>query len=98
MFSRLFPFKRGLVHAYWAANAWALYIGIDKVALIIFKHLGWLKMTKPAVMTGGLVQEQSFTILPTPTPLVTFLLTFLSILASFMNIINISNTKYYQCI
>ncbi|XP_076181010.1 ALG6/ALG8 family glucosyltransferase xit isoform X1 [Ptiloglossa arizonensis] len=80
VFSRLFPFKRGLVHAYWAANAWALYIGIDKVASIIFKHLGWLKMTKSAVMTGGLVQEQSFTILPTPTPLVTFLLTFLSIL------------------
>ncbi|XP_076237689.1 ALG6/ALG8 family glucosyltransferase xit isoform X2 [Calliopsis andreniformis] len=77
--SRLFPFKRGLVHAYWAANAWALYIGMDKVASIILKQLGWLKSIKSAVMTGGLVQEQSFVILPTPTPHITFLLTLLSI-------------------
>ncbi|XP_060830328.1 probable dolichyl pyrophosphate Glc1Man9GlcNAc2 alpha-1,3-glucosyltransferase isoform X3 [Bombus pascuorum] len=73
--SRLFPFKRGLVHAYWAANAWALYIGIDKIASLILKQLGWLKVTRSAVMTGGLVQEQSFLVLPTPTPIVTFLLT-----------------------
>ncbi|XP_053989067.1 probable dolichyl pyrophosphate Glc1Man9GlcNAc2 alpha-1,3-glucosyltransferase [Hylaeus volcanicus] len=78
--SRLFPFKRGLVHAYWAANAWPLYISVDKVASIILKRLGWLKFTKVAVMTGGLVQEQSFTILPTPTPPVTFLLTLFSML------------------
>lgn len=78
--SRLFPFKRGLVHSYWAANGWALYIGAEKVLSVIWKHLGWLKDTKSAVMTGGLVQEQSFLILPTPTPLVTFLLTFLAIL------------------
>ncbi|EFN80623.1 probable dolichyl pyrophosphate Glc1Man9GlcNAc2 alpha-1,3-glucosyltransferase [Harpegnathos saltator] len=78
--SRLFPFKRGLVHSYWAANGWALYIGVEKVLSVIWRHLGWLKDVKSAVMTGGLVQEQVFLILPTPTPLVTFLLTFLAIL------------------
>ena len=76
--SRLFPFKRGLVHAYWAPNAWALYIGVDKIVSAALKQLGLLNGTKSAVMTGGLVQEQSFMTLPTPTPLVTFLLTLIS--------------------
>ncbi|XP_036149729.1 uncharacterized protein LOC105830502 [Monomorium pharaonis] len=74
--SRLFPFKRGLVHSYWAANGWALYIGTEKVLSVIWKRLGWLRDVKSAVMTGGLVQEQNFLILPTPTPIITFLLTF----------------------
>lgn len=78
--SRLFPFKRGLVHSYWAANGWALYIGVEKVLSVIWKRLGWLKDVKSAVMTGGLVQEQNFLILPTPTPIVTFLLIFVTIL------------------
>nr|XP_033337893.1 probable dolichyl pyrophosphate Glc1Man9GlcNAc2 alpha-1,3-glucosyltransferase isoform X1 [Megalopta genalis] len=77
---RLFPFKRGLVHAYWAANVWALYIGLDKAVATTLKLLGWIKATKTAVMTGGLVQEQSLIVLPTPTPVVTLLLTLISIL------------------
>lgn len=37
IFSRLFPFQRGLVHTYWAPNFWSLYITIDKIACKILK-------------------------------------------------------------
>ncbi|XP_017791110.1 PREDICTED: probable dolichyl pyrophosphate Glc1Man9GlcNAc2 alpha-1,3-glucosyltransferase [Habropoda laboriosa] len=103
VFSRLFPLKRGLVHAYWAANAWALYIGVDKAISIILKRLGWLKVTKSAVMTGGLVQEQSFLVLPTPTPLITFSLTLFAILPALYYLLfkkdyNTNSKQFIRCL
>ncbi|CEG45503.1 probable dolichyl pyrophosphate glc1man9 c2 alpha--glucosyltransferase [Plasmopara halstedii] len=71
--SRLFPVQRGLCHAYWAPNVWALYAMLDKVLVI----LGCPASTEGiALMSGGLVQEASFAVLPAISPLVCAVLTF----------------------
>ncbi|KAL7447076.1 hypothetical protein ACHAXM_010747 [Skeletonema potamos] len=35
---RLFPFGRGLVHDYWAANVWALFLFVSRVATFVFRR------------------------------------------------------------
>lgn len=62
---RLFPFGRGLCHAYWAPNFWVFYIMSDKGIAFIFRKLGFHIQTPAASFTAGLVGDSSpFSVLP----------------------------------
>lgn len=69
--SRLFPFSRGLTHAYWAPNVWAIYSFADRALIILYK----LQNSASASVTRGLVGDVKFTVLPDIEPQLTFFLT-----------------------
>jgi alpha-1,3-glucosyltransferase len=75
---RLFPFgDRGLCHAYWAPNVWALYNVVDKV----LEKLLQVPVDPEAVsMTSGLVENFQHSVLPEVTPLHTLGLTVFTML------------------
>ncbi|VDK63300.1 unnamed protein product [Anisakis simplex] len=63
--SRLFPFQRGLTHAYWAPNLWALYNFIDLILYNLLKRFSKLSPAiNPPLYTSGLVQEYPHSVLP----------------------------------
>lgn len=65
---RMFPFGRGLCHAYWAPNFWVLYIILDKLLTFLLVKLGFNIQTPTASFTGGLVGDSSpFAVLPKVT-------------------------------
>ncbi|XP_078369889.1 dolichyl pyrophosphate Glc1Man9GlcNAc2 alpha-1,3-glucosyltransferase-like [Oculina patagonica] len=89
LLSRLFPFKRGLCHAYWAPNFWALYNALDKAAAILGSKAGYFPkevINKQASMTGGLVGQTEHLILPAVPPIVTMILTLLSVLPALLHV------------
>ncbi|KAL2629157.1 hypothetical protein R1flu_013843 [Riccia fluitans] len=84
---RLFPFGRGLCHAYWAPNFWALYNTVDKVLSIVLRKLGKDIPGPKAAMTGGLVGDSSgHAVLPNVTPAITAMLVLLAMLPCLVRI------------
>ncbi|RKP18934.1 ALG6, ALG8 glycosyltransferase [Rozella allomycis CSF55] len=67
---RLFPFGRGITHAYWAPNFWALYLTVDRA-------FGFYYNVQTSSVTRGLVGDVKMNLLPEISPFVTFLLTLL---------------------
>ncbi|KIM90677.1 glycosyltransferase family 57 protein [Piloderma croceum F 1598] len=76
--SRLFPFKRGLNHAYWAPNAWALVTAADRVLLRYVRRAGFdipVNSSGVASTSRGLVGDTVFAVIPNIKPSYTFIIT-----------------------
>lgn len=88
---RLFPFSRGLTHAYWAPNIWAVYLFVDRVLLQVYRQIPLTQVplqklfkfdprlldlaAMVATSTRGIVGDVEFLVLPAISPKLTFLLT-----------------------
>ncbi|KZT43050.1 glycosyltransferase family 57 protein [Sistotremastrum suecicum HHB10207 ss-3] len=80
LFSRLFPFTRGLNHAYWAPNFWALVTALDRVLLRVVRLTGMdlsVKAEGVSSTSRGLVGDTLFAVLPDIKPIHTFAITVL---------------------
>lgn len=84
LISRLFPFSRGLTHAYWAPNIWAMYSFSDRLLIKLSNKLPILyKIFKTSIenvqsnesLTRGIVGDVKFSFLPDVKPNDTFILT-----------------------
>ncbi|KAF8812331.1 glycosyltransferase family 57 protein [Phlegmacium glaucopus] len=78
LLSRLFPFTRGLNHAYWAPNFWALMTTADRVLLKYAQYTGAeLPINEAGIASSsrGLVGDTVFAVLPNIKPIHTFAIT-----------------------
>ena len=81
---RLFPFGRGLVHAYWAPNVWALYCLLDKASGYVIGRVygtrSWLEIGTGHSSSSGLVGDFRFALLPRVSAVVCLLCTICALL------------------
>jgi len=79
LLARLFPFQRGLCHAYWAPNVWVGYNVLDRALVFLARRVGGAAAAAAAAAaassTGGLVEEIAHINLPTVKSWWTFVLT-----------------------
>lgn len=68
IFARLFPFGRGLVHDYWAANVWAIFSFADKIVRTLESQISWFPVSS----------------LPEPSPMVCAFFLLVSILPAML--------------
>ncbi|KAK5577226.1 hypothetical protein RB653_002166 [Dictyostelium firmibasis] len=104
LISRLFPFGRGLSHAYWAPNFWSIYNFLDRVLLFngLYKKIPFFKdFIIPDQITGNLTsglvgsETQSHIILPKITPPITLLITILFLVPSIYSILKSKSWKHF---
>ncbi|KAJ2687669.1 glycosyl transferase [Coemansia spiralis] len=95
--SRLFPFKRGLCHAYWAPNFWALYAFADRLLILASRFVPAIghaiDLSGLAASTRGLVGDTSFAVLPDIPPAATFIATLLAQIPAYAVLIRGSSSS-----
>mmetsp|Transcript_514 Transcript_514/g.1761 ORF Transcript_514/g.1761 Transcript_514/m.1761 type:complete len:489 (-) Transcript_514:2235-3701(-) len=75
--ARLFPFGRGLLHAYWAPNLWSIAAALD-IVLSAWRN-------RKSKLTRGLTGvSEPFTVLPNVTPRASLILTVISMSPAFL--------------
>lgn len=85
--SRMFPFQRGLVHAYWAPNFWALYCFGDRLLAFFARKVLKMDISLPENSPNrGVVREIDMAVLPNVGSKTCLVLVVLALIPLFISI------------